>query len=119
MSIVSGSHTVELRLYYGDVALQCESIPMWCSELYTVSSLTIYCMLDHCASQLKLLSSADSVTAIVTAVEGVFIVQMVFIGMADTITVGKTRTVSENVLTADFTHLIIQIADGPDTCIFL
>lgn len=118
MSIVSGSHTVELPLYYGDVALQCESIPMWCSELYTVSSLTIYCMLDHCASQLKLLSSADSVTTNI-CMEGVFIVQMVFIGMADTITVGKTRTVSENVLTADFTHLIIQIADGPDTCIFL
>lgn len=51
-------------------------------------------------------STADSVTTNI-CVEGVFIVQMVFIGMADTITVGKTRTVSENMLTADFTHLII------------
>lgn len=35
--------------------------------------------------------------------DGVFIVQRVFIGMADKITVRKTRTVSENVRTADFT----------------
>lgn len=29
-------------LYCGDVALQCESIPMWCSEVCTVSSITKY-----------------------------------------------------------------------------
>lgn len=60
-------------------------------------------------------STEDSVTTYV-CMDGVFIVQMIFIGMANTITVGKTRTVSKNILTAD---LIIQIADGPDTCIFL
>lgn len=37
MSVVSGSHTVELLFYCGDVALQCKSIPMRCSEVCTVS----------------------------------------------------------------------------------
>lgn len=32
VSIVSGSHTVELLFYSDDVALQCESPQMWCSE---------------------------------------------------------------------------------------
>lgn len=33
VSIVSGSHTLwSFFLYSGDVALQCESLQMWCSE---------------------------------------------------------------------------------------
>lgn len=62
-------------------------------------------------------STANSATTSV-CVDDVFIVQVGFTGMAKTITVGKTPTVSESVRTADFAHLIIQIADGPDTCIF-
>lgn len=68
-------------------------------------------------------SRADGNTTNI-GVRDVFIVQIFFYwrGLLPdrraTITVRKTRTVSENVQTADFTHLIIQIADGPDTCIF-
>lgn len=57
MSIVSGSHTVELRLYCGDVALQCNLIPMWCSEVCTVSTLThvgLLCFSSAQAEQIAL-----------------------------------------------------------------
>lgn len=69
---VSGSHTVELLLYCGDVALQCESLPMWCSEVCTVFTLTKYAVVLHSSSR------ADSNTTNV----GVHGVVIVFIGTA-------------------------------------
>lgn len=81
---------------------------MWCGEVCIVSSLS---------KHVGLLCFGSTANSDVCVDVG-FMVQMVFLGMADIITFGKTQTVSENVLTADFTHSIIEIADGPDKCIF-
>lgn len=76
MNKVSGSHTVELLLYCGDVALQCESLPMRCSEVCTVFTLTKYAVVLPSSSR------ADSNTTNIGTEHGVFTVQIVFIGMA-------------------------------------
>lgn len=108
MSIVSGSHTVELLSYCGDVALQCESLSnavQWVFVQYPVFTKYSFTIALHSSSR------ADSDATDMCA-HSVFIVQAFFYRNGPLpsdrkakISAGKMRTVSGKRSNYRFLHI--------------